>query len=180
MLSFTRKVDYTLIALVSMAEECGADSATGKPMSARQIAQRHHLPTAMVMNLLKTLNKAGVVKAQRGARGGYTLAAPPDRLRVIDIVEAVDGPIRMTPCCEDFGLDAAEVDEQADAAANPALTQAHDENHRNCKIGPTCPIMLPIKRLNQRVVGLLEGLSLADLLAETQQAAGVDRGNGRA
>ncbi len=152
MFSFTRKVDYALIALVSLAR--GADdNADAAPQSARQIAERYNMPAPMVMKLLKMLNKAGVVRARRGARGGYELAGDPAALRIRDIIQAVDGPIRMAPCCEDLGIEASPGDDGANT-------------EKACRISPDCPIMKPIQRLNERVLGLLEQLTLADLLGD--------------
>jgi len=119
-----------------------------------------------VMNLLKMLNKAGIVRARRGAHGGYQLAADPAQVRVLDIIQAVEGRVRITPCCHDLDVDPHNGTDSA-AAADDAAADHSGENGTDsaCRVRPNCPIMLPIRRLNQRVVDMLEGLTLAELLA---------------
>lgn len=65
------------------------------------LADATHLPLASVRKLLKQLVDAGIVKSQRGANGGYTLAKNPEIISVADVLSAIDGPISLTKCATD-------------------------------------------------------------------------------
>jgi Rrf2 family protein len=67
MLYVSKKTDYALIALAFLAER------VGRVASAREIAEAHQISAALLMNILKMLQKNGVVHSTRGARGGYQL-----------------------------------------------------------------------------------------------------------
>ena len=80
MIAFTRKTDYALIALASLAQEAGDPgdpAAETAPLSARAIAERYAVPLPILMNVLKGLAGAELIRSTRGVKGGYILAAPP-------------------------------------------------------------------------------------------------------
>ncbi|MEX1015892.1 MAG: Rrf2 family transcriptional regulator [Phycisphaeraceae bacterium] len=86
MLSLTRKADYALVATVYLARRRAA--AEG-PVSAREIAEQFDLPLALLMNVLKQLAGAGLLRSTRGVTGGYELAVEAEAVSVLDVVEAV-------------------------------------------------------------------------------------------
>src|SRR5688572_11227957 len=92
MLTFSKKVDYGLIALSHLATD------EGHKASARQIADKFGVPLPILMNILKTLAHQGLVTSLRGAKGGYVLAIDPHTISVGRIVLALEGPIRMVEC----------------------------------------------------------------------------------
>ena|SRR5205085_6153222 len=84
MLSLNRKTDYALVALADMAD---------RPLewaSAREIAERGNVPAALLMNVLKTLHGAGILRSSRGMRGGYQIAADLERLSLFDLVRLLE------------------------------------------------------------------------------------------
>src|SRR5438874_19324 len=96
MLYVSKKTDYALIALAYLAER------TGRVASAREIAQAHKISAALLMNILKTLQKNGVVHSTRGARGGYQLNG---RLNEVSLYELMgmletDGVEDGHECCD--------------------------------------------------------------------------------
>src|SRR5438309_12050139 len=84
MLSLNRKTDYALVALSDLADR------PGQWASARDIAGRGGVPPALLMNVMKTLQGAGIVQSTRGARGGYRIAADLDCLSLFDLVRVLD------------------------------------------------------------------------------------------
>jgi len=62
----------------------------GQWASARDIAERANVPAALLMNVLKTLQGAGIVQSTRGALGGYRIAADLERLSLFDLVRVLD------------------------------------------------------------------------------------------
>ncbi len=137
MLNLTRKTDYALVALAFLADR----RARGcEPVSAKQIAGTFGLPLPLLMNILKELVQAKVLASTRGARGGYELAIDPGRVTLLEVVTAMEGPIRLTQCAD--GL--------------PIVGQG-------CNLSEDCPIQGPIRSLHHRITRFLEELTLGDL-----------------
>ena len=80
--------DYAARALLSLALH-----GEGTPTSVRDIAERTGLPQPYLEQILLALKGAGLVRSKRGVGGGYVLARPANRIRLSEIVGAVDGPI---------------------------------------------------------------------------------------
>ncbi|HAU38285.1 MAG TPA: hypothetical protein DCX07_11305, partial [Phycisphaerales bacterium] len=98
MLSLTKKTGYGLIAMTYLARVEG-----DAPASAREIAERFGVPASLLGNVLKELSGAGLVESVRGARGGYRLARPPESINLADLVEVLEGPIRLAECVAEQG-----------------------------------------------------------------------------
>ena len=79
--------DYAVRAALSLAQ------AYPSLMSAQAIAQDQDMPRKFLEAVLADLRRAGVVRAQRGAEGGYTLSQPPREVTIGQILRAVDGPL---------------------------------------------------------------------------------------
>jgi Rrf2 family protein len=79
--------DYAVRAALSLA------AAHPALMSAQAIAAEQAMPRKFLEAVLADLRRAGIVRAQRGAEGGYTLAQPPRDVTVGAILRAVDGPL---------------------------------------------------------------------------------------
>jgi Rrf2 family protein len=79
--------DYAVRASLSLAQ------AYPSLMSAQAIAQDQAMPRKFLEAVLADLRRAGVVRAQRGAEGGYTLSQPPRDVTIGQILRAVDGPL---------------------------------------------------------------------------------------
>lgn len=142
MLSLTRKTDYALIALSLLTQRRAEGDAKG--VSARVIADQHGLPLPLLMNILKELAHAGIVRSTRGAQGGYSLAVDPHELSIRRIVTVMEGPVRMTECGD----------------AYPRLPIVG----QGCGLEANCPIREPMRRLNERISAFLDEVTLADLL----------------
>jgi Rrf2 family protein len=79
--------DYAVRAALALA------AAHPSLMSAQAIAQEQDMPRKFLEAVLADLRRSGIVRAQRGAEGGYTLAQPPRDITVGAILRAVDGPL---------------------------------------------------------------------------------------
>ncbi|GBR03023.1 Rrf2 family transcriptional regulator [Gluconobacter cerinus] len=71
-----------------------------EPVSSLDLAELQNIPAAFVAKLLPKLEKAGLLNAAEGLKGGYTLAKPADEITVLAIVDAVDGEKRLFNCQE--------------------------------------------------------------------------------
>ncbi len=112
--------------------------------SAPEIAAAIHVPAPTVSKILKTLTRGGLVVSSRGARGGYALARPPGQISLADIVHVMDGPIGMTECSVTPGLCAQETG---------------------------CAVRANWQRINQAVIGVLQNITLAEMISPDTQPA---------
>jgi len=87
MLRISKLTDYGIMLLTYMAR--GPALLT---YSAPELAARSNLPLPTVSKLLKTLARRGVLIAQRGAKGGFSLARRPEDISVAEIIQALEGP----------------------------------------------------------------------------------------
>ena len=81
------KADYALRAAIELA------AAGDGPVKGERIAHSQGIPLKFLENILVELKHAGLVQAQRGAEGGYTLSQPPRDVTIGQILRAVDGPL---------------------------------------------------------------------------------------
>ena len=153
MLAFTKKTGYALVAMTHLAH-----LGDGTLASAREIAETFAVPTSLLMNVLKELAAAGYVESVRGAHGGYRLAVRPDELTLADLVEALEGPVRLAECVTD---------------------EAADSEECTCEVMARCPITDPVHRVQRRLNDFLKKVSLAEIVepsgALAPQAAGGER-----
>jgi Rrf2 family protein len=81
------KADY---AVRAAAELAAADEG---PVKGEKLADAQDIPLQFLEHILLELKHAGIVRARRGAKGGYWLARPAEEVTIADIVRAVEGPI---------------------------------------------------------------------------------------
>ena len=88
MLSITSKSPYAIRALVELYHH--GDSV---PVPIAELARRGEIPVQFLEQLFATLRRAGVLRSQRGVKGGYSFGRPATELTVLEIVELLDGPL---------------------------------------------------------------------------------------
>jgi Rrf2 family protein len=92
-MQITRQADYAVRAVLYLAKlESGGRAPTS------QIARKQHIPPSFLAKIVSQLSVAGVVQTSRGARGGVSLARPPSDITLLEVVEAIDGPIALNEC----------------------------------------------------------------------------------
>ena len=64
----------------------------------REIAAHYNIPAEFLAKVLQKLSRQGLIRSFRGTRGGYTLAREADTITLVDVVEAVDGPMSIADC----------------------------------------------------------------------------------
>ncbi|MBA2240735.1 MAG: Rrf2 family transcriptional regulator [Solirubrobacterales bacterium] len=82
------KADYAVRAALEMAA-----APEGEPVKGEQLANAQDIPLHFLEHILLQLKHAGLVRARRGARGGYWLARPASEINVADVIRAVEGPL---------------------------------------------------------------------------------------
>ena len=88
-MKLTRASSYALHAVVHMAAQ-----KQNKPMASHHIAKARGIPERFLLKVLKPLVSARVLHSVKGPNGGYRLARSASDLTMLEVVEAVDGPIR--------------------------------------------------------------------------------------
>ena len=109
MISITTKSPYALQALA----ELGRHGDAG-PVPIGELARRRDIPVQFLEQLFAVLRRAGVLRSQRGVKGGYSFAREPSDITVLELVELLDGPV---------GADAKGVFADAAAAARDVLAK---------------------------------------------------------
>jgi Rrf2 family protein len=133
MLELSRKSDYALRAVIYLArlspERYGRVS---------EIAKAKGIPQAFLAQILPLLANRGVVKSQQGAHGGYTLARTPEEITFLEVIESVEGPLRLNKCVEG--------------------------QHDDCSILDSCEMLHVWNRAQTQMVGFLQSVTMADML----------------
>jgi Rrf2 family cysteine metabolism transcriptional repressor len=109
MLSITTKSPYALRALAELGR------AGEGPVPIGELARRRDIPVQFLEQLFAVLRRAGVLRSQRGVKGGYSFARPPHEITVLEIVELLDGSL---------GREAQGIFADAAAAAREVLAAA--------------------------------------------------------
>jgi Rrf2 family cysteine metabolism transcriptional repressor len=110
MLSITTKSPYALRALAELAR-AGGDA----PVPIGELARRRDIPVQFLEQLFAVLRRAGILKSQRGVKGGYSFARDPAEITVLEVVELLDGRL---------GAGAEAIFAEAAAAARAILATA--------------------------------------------------------
>lgn len=95
-MKFNQATDYAFRAVLFLAKH-----PEGKVVEAQSIAQSEVVPMRFLLKIMPSLIKAGIVKSQRGVGGGYFLAKKPSNITLLDVFEAIEGPIHINRCLED-------------------------------------------------------------------------------
>jgi Rrf2 family protein len=148
MLNLSRRVEYGLMALSHMAAKGGE-----RPIAARTIAAECSIPPELLGKVLQALTRAGLVHATPGAQGGYRLAKSLEQLTLGSVVEALEGPVRLTRC-------------QCSAA--------------KCDRFLTCTIRKPVSGIQSQLVHFVHGVSLSSLKRNAPLVSPAEREQPRA
>jgi Rrf2 family transcriptional regulator, cysteine metabolism repressor len=109
-LSITSKSPYAVRALVELHR-----IGDSEPVPIAELARRGGIPVQFLEQLFATLRRAGLLRSQRGVKGGYSLAKPAAQVTVLEVVELLDGSL---------GQGSTGIFEEAAAAARAVLAGA--------------------------------------------------------
>ncbi len=137
MLEITRQADYALRASVEVAR-----LAEGERAPTAVIATRQQIPLPFLAKIVSQLVVRGVLEATRGASGGVSLARPASEVSMLEIIEAIDGPIMLNRCTRDSSV---------------------------CELSSSCPFCEIFTDAQQQLMNRLGAITLADLVARVEQ-----------
>ncbi len=95
-MQITRQADYAVRAVLYLAS-----LNNGTRASTSQIAKEQEIPSSFLAKIVSQLSVAGVVQTSRGARGGVSLARSSEEITLLEVIEAIDGPITLNECVPD-------------------------------------------------------------------------------
>ena len=97
-MQITKQADYALRAIIYLSQlEEGGKASTSK------IAEAQEIPASFLAKIISQLSIAGLIHTSRGARGGVSLAKEPQEITVLDVIQAIDGPVVLNECTENPG-----------------------------------------------------------------------------
>jgi Rrf2 family protein len=85
--------DYAMRALVHLASQ-----ERERPIGAKIVASECEIPEDYAYKLLRSLTKAGLTESHMGIQGGFTLAKAPKEISLLEVVEAIQGPVAVRRC----------------------------------------------------------------------------------
>lgn len=98
-MQITRQADYamrTIIYLSRLEPEEKAPTST--------IAEKQQIPSSFLAKIISQLSVAGLIHTSRGAHGGVSLAKSPQKISVLEVIEAIDGPVMLNECTHNPGI----------------------------------------------------------------------------
>lgn len=133
-MNINQATDYAFRAVLYLS-----DQPAGKVVEAQSIAQKEIVPMRFLLKIMPSLIKAGIVKSQRGSGGGYYLAKEPENITLLDVVEAIEGPVCLNRCLLDY-------------------------NACSKKGAPKCRVHNALKKVQAKLVDELRSCKFSDLL----------------
>jgi len=127
----TRNTDYAVRALCYIARhEQGI-------ISVSELERELEIPRPFLRKILQILNKNGLLRSYKGKGGGFTLALPPNRIFLVDLMEIFQGPVKLNECIF---------------------------KKRVCPNKKTCPLKRKMDAIEEHVASELKSITIASLL----------------
>lgn len=92
-MQLTRQCEYALRIMLELASH-----PYGEVVASKTISERQDIPEDFLKKTVHLLALTGLVNTVRGAQGGVRLAKAADDIKVLDVVEAIEGPLAINPC----------------------------------------------------------------------------------
>ncbi|RQW87332.1 MAG: Rrf2 family transcriptional regulator [Geobacter sp.] len=131
MMGLTRKGEYAIRGILYLARQ-----PQGKVSLVGEIAAASDVPKTFLAKILQDFVKKGLVSSSRGSGGGFMLALPAARITLLQVVEAVEGPIMPNRCLISEGA---------------------------CDRDGTCRVHPVWERVRQQTAAILDGVTIEDL-----------------
>jgi len=132
-MQITRQADYATRAILYLAR-----NRNGKRVATSQVAEEQKIPSSFLAKIISQLSIAGLLYTSRGAHGGITLARNPKQITLLQVIEAIDGPIQLNVCVGREGV---------------------------CSFEDNCPIQLVWCDAQNELITKLRNTNFADLIA---------------
>jgi Rrf2 family protein len=128
-----RKIEYSLMALKHMSHKIPGELTTAK-----EVAESYHAPFDATARVMQLMASKGLLKSEHGAFGGYQITKDLSKVSMLDLLETIQGPSKITKCM----------------------------NEEKCELEKSCNIVSPIANLNQTINSFYASLNLRELLTK--------------
>jgi Rrf2 family protein len=134
-MQITRQADYAVRAVLYLSR-----MGNNQRAATSTVAQEQKIPPSFLAKIISQLSIAGLLHTSRGARGGVTLAREPKEITLLEVIEAIDGPIQLNECVGDGGT---------------------------CTFDQECPLRPVWCEAQEELVSRLKGTNFEQLLAQS-------------
>ena len=134
-MQITRQADYAVRAVLHLARSGDQRTATSA------IAEEQRIPPSFLAKIVSQLSIAGLLHTSRGARGGVVLALEAKDITLLEVIEAIDGPIQLNECAGENG---------------------------SCSFDDHCPLRPVWCDAQEELVGRLKNTNFADMISTGQ------------
>lgn len=131
-----RNTDYALRLAVNLAKHYGEES-----LSTRVLAEDEDVSYQLACKLMQKLHAAGLVESDMGPKGGFRLRRVPEEVSIQEVIEAIQGPLRLNRCLLNDGF---------------------------CARQDTCPVHEKLSHLQEQMNSYLKGVTLGELAKNRQ------------
>ena len=135
----TRGSDYAMRGIIYLAKQ-----PRGKVCLVSDVAEAQGVPESYLAKIFQDLSHNGLVVSYRGAKGGFALARDPSAITLRQVIEAVEGPIALSPC----------LDERV-----------------GCELSEICEVHLILDEAQAQLLGVLDGAVLQSVLDSWEKHA---------
>ena len=132
-MQITRQADYAARAVLHIAR-----AENKEYISTGHVAKEQNIPPAFLPKIISQLSKAGILQTSRGAGGGIRLAREPQNITMLEVIEAIDGSIKLSVCVGGEGT---------------------------CVFEDNCPMQSVWCDIQKEMIAKLESANLAQLIA---------------
>jgi Rrf2 family iron-sulfur cluster assembly transcriptional regulator len=139
----TKGSDYGLRGILYLAKR-----PQGTVILASEVAEAQGLPESYLAKIFQDLTRGGLLLSHRGAKGGFSLVRPPSEISLRQVIEAIEGPIAISPCLDE---------------------------REGCERMDTCGVFSALKEAQARLVKVLEETTLADLIKSSVDQESVNQ-----
>ena len=140
-MQITRQADYAVRAVLYLAENSQAAR-----IATAEIGEKQRIPVTFLAKIVAQLAAAGIVRSTRGAHGGVALGRPAETISVLEIVEAIDGPMLLNECVGDSST---------------------------CTMGEGCPVHAVWCEAQAELASRLARTTFADLISRRETALAI-------
>lgn len=142
-----QNTDYALRVMVNLTR-----NYERKPVSARLLAKQEDISYQFACKILQQLHKAELVESRMGPKGGFALSKPPATIELLDVIEAIQGPVKLNKCL---------------LGAN------------GCPRRPKCAVSGKLVELQEYIEGYLRGITLAEFLRSAKARKNAKKQKGK-
>jgi len=133
MMRFSKKVEYALIAMVSMDDKGQANTL----YTSKSLSEQNNIPPEIMGKVLQALVRNGLLQSVQGVKGGYAISRPLNKINVLELIEAVDGKMMLASC-----------------GTNPP---------ESCAQYGYCGIQTPVEIIQEKLEAFFSQISLLDI-----------------